>query len=136
MLFRSFGLLQKHIQKLGYHLVSSDPTDEERQQHDKLAKLVMGKGGRAVRTPLESPVGQWVHGVLKQDASMSQPVRIRMMGGSVPTDSLVELLDAPFVIVPLVNGDNNQHTFNENMRVGHYVQGVGTLLRLLTTPMP
>jgi hypothetical protein len=28
-----------------------------------------------------------------------------MMGGSVPTDSLVEILEAPFVIMPLVNGD-------------------------------
>ena len=28
------------------------------------------------------------------------------------------------MIVPLVNGDNNQHTFDENMRVGHYVEGI------------
>jgi hypothetical protein len=30
-----------------------------------------------------------------------------MMGGSVPTDSLVEILEAPFVIMPLVNGDTH-----------------------------
>jgi hypothetical protein len=58
-------------------------------------------------------------------------VRIRMMGGSVPTDSLVELLGAPFVIVPLVNFDNNQHTFDENMRVGHYVDGIRTIMGML-----
>jgi acetylornithine deacetylase/succinyl-diaminopimelate desuccinylase-like protein len=56
------------------------------------------------------------------------------MGGSVPTDSLVEALEAPFVIVPLVNADNNQHTFDENLRIGHYVEGVHTLLVLLRTP--
>ena len=103
--------------------------------HDKLAQLTMGKGGRAVRTPLESPLGAWVHGVLQQRSTGPGPVRIRMMGGSVPTDALVDLLGAPFVILPLVNGDNNQHTFNENMRIGHYVQGVETLLQLFTTPM-
>jgi len=54
-----------------------------------------------------------------------------MMGGSVPTDSLVEVLGAPFVIVPLVNGDNNQHTFDENMRVGHYVEGIRAMLAML-----
>ena len=54
-----------------------------------------------------------------------------MMGGSVPTDSLVDILGAPFVIVPLVNGDNNQHTFDENMRVGHYVEGVRTIVGML-----
>jgi acetylornithine deacetylase/succinyl-diaminopimelate desuccinylase-like protein len=56
-----------------------------------------------------------------------------MMGGSVPTDSLVEILGAPFVIVPLVNGDNNQHTFDENMRMGHYVEGIRTIAGLLRT---
>jgi acetylornithine deacetylase/succinyl-diaminopimelate desuccinylase-like protein len=62
------------------------------------------------------------------------PVRIRMMGGRVPADSLVEILEAPFVIIPLVNGDNNQHTFDENMRIGHYIDGIHTVLGLLRTP--
>lgn len=57
-----------------------------------------------------------------------------MIGGSVPTDSLVEILGAPFVIVPLVNGDNNQHTFDENTRVGHYVEGIRTIVGLLRSP--
>ncbi len=51
-----------------------------------------------------------------------------------PTDSLVEILEAPFVIMPLVNGDNNQHSFDENMRIGHYVDGIRTVLGLLRTP--
>ena len=38
------------------------------------------------------------------------------------------------MIVPLVNGDNNQHTFDENMRVGHYVEGVRTILGMLKSP--
>ena len=66
--------------------------------------------------------------------SAANPARIRMMGGSVPTDSLVEILGAPFVIVLLVIADNNQHTFDENMRVGHYVEGVRTATGLLRTP--
>jgi acetylornithine deacetylase/succinyl-diaminopimelate desuccinylase-like protein len=129
-----FGLLKAHIEKQGYHLVKGDPTDDDRARYPKLASLTMGKGGRAVRTPLDSPLGQWAYGVLKQSPDGKEPVRIRMMGGSVPTDSLVEILGAPFVIVPLVNGDNNQHTFDENMRVGHYVEGVRTLLSFMRTP--
>jgi acetylornithine deacetylase/succinyl-diaminopimelate desuccinylase-like protein len=57
-----------------------------------------------------------------------------MMGGSVPTDSLVEVLGAPFVIVPLVNGDNNQHAFDENLRVGHYVEGIRAMAGMLRSP--
>jgi hypothetical protein len=47
------------------------------------------------------------------------PVRIRMMGGSVPTDKLVDALGVPFIIVPMVSNDNNQHSFDENLRIGH-----------------
>ena len=57
-----------------------------------------------------------------------------MMGGSLPTEQLVSALQLPFVILPLVNADNNQHSFDENLRIGHYVDGMQTLLRLLRTP--
>ena len=128
-----FGLLQKHVEQQGYHLVKAEPTDADRAAYDKLASLTMGSAGRASRTPLESPLGKWAYDALIKSSPGTNPVRIRMMGGSVPTDSLVEILGAPFVIVPLVNGDNNQHTFDENMRVGHYVEGVRTVVGLLRT---
>ena len=57
-----------------------------------------------------------------------------MMGGSLPTQQLVSALQVPFVILPLVNADNNQHSFDENLRIGHYVDGINTLLTLLQSP--
>jgi hypothetical protein len=45
------------------------------------------------------------------------------MGGTVPTAEIVEALHGPFVIIPLVNSDHNQHTSNENLRLGNYVNG-------------
>jgi acetylornithine deacetylase/succinyl-diaminopimelate desuccinylase-like protein len=56
-----------------------------------------------------------------------------MMGGTVPTDVLVEALRMPFVLVPTVNADNNQHARNENLRIGHFVTGTETIYSLLTT---
>jgi len=129
-----FGLVKAHIEKQGYHLVDGAPSDQDRAAYDKLATLTMGSAGRAVRTPLESPLGKWTYESLQKTSLSGEPVRIRMMGGSVPTDSLVDILGAPFVIVPLVNGDNNQHTFDENMRVGHYVEGVRTIVGMLQAP--
>jgi len=129
-----FGLIQKHIQAQGYHLVKGPPSDEERASYDKLATLTMDSGSRAVRTPLDAPLGKWAYASLQQTSQSGVPVRIRMMGGSVPTDSLVEVLGAPFVIVPLVNGDNNQHTFDENMRIGHYLDGIRAIAGMLRSP--
>jgi acetylornithine deacetylase/succinyl-diaminopimelate desuccinylase-like protein len=57
-----------------------------------------------------------------------------MMGGTVPTDVLVEALKLPFVLVPTVNDDNNQHARDENLRVGNFITGAETLYSLLTTP--
>jgi hypothetical protein len=59
---------------------------------------------------------------------------IRMMGGSVPTDKLVSALGLPFVIIPLVNSDNNQHSFDENIRLGHYLEGIRAFTGLLSAP--
>jgi acetylornithine deacetylase/succinyl-diaminopimelate desuccinylase-like protein len=126
-----FGLVQRHVEAQGYHLVSGPPTDEERATYDKLATLTLGTASRAVRTPLDAPVGKWAYAALQQTSQRGRPVRIRMMGGSAPTDRLVEALGAPFVVVPLVNGDNNQHTFDENMRVGHYVEGIQAIAAML-----
>jgi acetylornithine deacetylase/succinyl-diaminopimelate desuccinylase-like protein len=80
---------------------------------------------------MDSQLGSWVYAVLQQDGR--QVVRIRMMGGSLPTEQLVSALKTPFVILPLVNADNNQHSFDENLRIGHYIGGMQTLLRLLRT---
>jgi len=131
-----FDLITDHIKKQGYHLVSGEPTDQDRAKYPKLASYTMGTGGKAVRTPMDSPLGVWAYTALKNaPQNIDQtPVRIRMMGGSVPTDSLVEGLGVPFVIVPLVNGDNNQHSFDENMRIGHYLQGIQTIIELVKTP--
>jgi hypothetical protein len=59
-----------------------------------------------------------------------------MMGGTVPTDVLVDALKLPFVLVPTVNGDNNQHARDENLRMGHFITGTEAILALLRTPYP
>jgi acetylornithine deacetylase/succinyl-diaminopimelate desuccinylase-like protein len=42
----------------------------------------------------------------------------------------------PFVLIPTVNADNNQHARDENLRVGNLVTGAETLYSLLITPFP
>jgi len=41
------------------------------------------------------------------------------MGGSLPLYEFGSRLDAPIVILPLANHDNNQHAENENIRLGN-----------------
>jgi acetylornithine deacetylase/succinyl-diaminopimelate desuccinylase-like protein len=131
-----FELLKRHIEKQGYHLVDAAPTKEERASYDKLAMFKLGSVEAAARVPMDAPVGRWAMTALKSSTAPvpgTDPVRIRMMGGTVPTDVLVDALQLPFLLVPTVNADNNQHTFDENMRLGNFVTGTETVYSLLVT---
>jgi acetylornithine deacetylase/succinyl-diaminopimelate desuccinylase-like protein len=132
------GLAEAHIRTQGYYLIDRAPTDDERAAHDKIASAVAGDSSDAAFTDTGASVGTWVEAVLaktfESGSGPAQIVKIRMMGGTVPTDKLVGTLNLPFVIVPLVNADNNQHTHNENLRIGHYLQGIRAFTGLLQTP--
>ena len=105
-------------------------------RYDKLATFTYAtEGSDAAGTPIDSAVGRWAYAAMVDAfGPKPEPVRIRMMGGTVPTAEIVEALRVPFAIVPLVNADNNQHAANENMRMGNYVDGIRTIYGLLTSP--
>jgi acetylornithine deacetylase/succinyl-diaminopimelate desuccinylase-like protein len=130
--------VKAHIRSQGYYLIDNAPTDEERATHDKIASAAVGDGSDAAFTDTGAKVGAWVETTLEKTFSNAtepaHPVKIRMMGGTVPTDKLVGTINLPFVIVPLVNADNNQHTHNENLRIGHYLAGIQAFTGLLLTP--
>jgi acetylornithine deacetylase/succinyl-diaminopimelate desuccinylase-like protein len=59
------------------------------------------------------------------------PVILPTMGGSLPLSELAQALDMPLISVPLANHDDNQHAPNENLRLGHYLQGISTMLSVV-----
>lgn len=134
-----FDLVKRHIEKQGYHLADGAPTDEERARYNKLASFRLGSVQAAVRMSMDAPVGRWVFDALKSATGpqpSAEPACIRMMGGTPPTDVLVDALRLPFIMIPTVNVDNNQHSHDENLRIGNFVTGTETIYSLLTTPYP
>ena len=63
------------------------------------------------------------------------PITIRLMGGTVPIVPLINKLNVPTLIVPMVNMDNNQHSPNENIRIGNIRQGIKICLAILNTKL-
>ena len=104
----------------------------------KLAQIKVGVTAEAERQPIESPIGRWVTAGLSSaydgPGKTLRPVRLRMMGATVPTHEIVGPLKMPFVLVPVVNADNNQHSYDENLRMGNFLTGMRSMLGLLTTP--
>lgn len=132
---RQVALVRKWVEDQGYHLVQGTPTEEERRTYPRLAAVTGGGGdGRALMTPLDSPLGEWAHKALLAEYAQ-EPVRIPMMGGSVPTAPLADGLKVPILLIPLVNNDNNQHAPDENLRIGNYLEGTRTLYSLFMQPL-
>jgi acetylornithine deacetylase/succinyl-diaminopimelate desuccinylase-like protein len=54
------------------------------------------------------------------------------MGGTVPITPITNIMGFPAIIVPTANYDNNQHSDNENLRLGHFFTSIKTIAALLT----
>ena len=122
--------IQNHIISLGYTILESNPTDQERLKYEKIIQMNYRVSYPAFRTPVNSPEGKWLKNVLQQYYS-TNPVLIRTSGGSVPISPFVNNLGIPSIGIPTVNLDNNQHSPNENLRLGNYFQGIETFVSIL-----
>jgi acetylornithine deacetylase/succinyl-diaminopimelate desuccinylase-like protein len=132
---RLVRLIRNHVKNQGYHLIPNrEPTEQERREYPRITSFYYEVSYQAFRTPYDSTVGLWLTRAL-ENAFGEPPVRIRMSGGSVPISPFVNQLKIPAVTVPTVNRDNNQHSPNENLRLGNYFEGVKTFLAILTEPL-
>ena len=126
--------LRRHIEQQGYVVLDRAPNSRERLQHDKLCRFDYSVAYRAFRTPLDAPVGRWLSDAL-EGALGRPPIKVRTLGGSIPISPFVSALQLPAVIVPTVNPDNNQHSPNENLRLGNYFAGVKIIAAILQAPL-
>jgi acetylornithine deacetylase/succinyl-diaminopimelate desuccinylase-like protein len=129
---RMLDLLRAHIQKQGYHIVTEEPDDATRMRYAQLVRLKTTEGDamEAYRTEPDSPAAVRVTGALERIWG-APPVQIRTMGGTVPIAPFIRELGVPAVSVPIVNFDNNQHSDNENLRMGNLWNGIVTLTAML-----
>jgi acetylornithine deacetylase/succinyl-diaminopimelate desuccinylase-like protein len=124
-------LLKKHIESQGYKLLDHEPSDAERQEYEKICKFDFDINYRAFRTSLTAPVGQWLERAIVK-AHGKKPIKIPTVGGSIPISPFVVKLGIDAVAVPTVNPDNSQHSPNENLRVGNFIDGIQTMIAILT----
>ncbi len=128
------GLIQRHIESLGYYVIDHEPTEEERQSRPRIATFTSSISYAAYRTEMDSEIGRWLTEAMVHLFG-EEPIKIRTSGGSIPISPFVTTLDVPAVTVPTVNPDNNQHSPNENLRLGNFVEGIQVILAILQQPM-
>lgn len=130
------GLVKGYIEKQGFTVLDHVPDKGERMAHDKIVTLVQGHVSPAFRTALDDPYAKFLLKALA-DTFDGEVVQIRTMGGTVPIAPFVKAMDIPALIVPMVNHDNNQHSPNENVKIGQLAYGIKMFYGILSrTPLP
>ncbi len=127
---RQVSKVIKHIESKGYHIISNEPTDEERLKYPKLIKIATGSGYNAQRTPMDLPIAQTI--IKAVQSTIDYPViLLPSAGGSLPLIVFEQKLKANVISVPVVNYDNNQHAENENVLIGFLWEGIETMAVLM-----
>ena len=124
--------VKAHIKGQGYHIIDHEPTKKERMKYPKLLYFYHSGATLPFRTDMNTPTGKWLEKVVKETMK-EEPVKIRIMGGTVPIAAFINELNLPAVIVPMVNPDNNQHSPNENLRIGNLQYSIQMFEGILKT---
>ncbi|MBT5074053.1 MAG: M20/M25/M40 family metallo-hydrolase [Kordiimonadaceae bacterium] len=124
------SIIKEHIEGLGYTIIDHEPTDMERAEQKRFVQLNYSISYPAFRTDFDSLAGNFAKSAMTH-LNGSTPIMLRTMGGSIPISPFVDTLDIPALSVPTVNPDNNQHSPNENIRVGNFIDGIATIAAVL-----
>jgi acetylornithine deacetylase/succinyl-diaminopimelate desuccinylase-like protein len=86
-------------------------------------------GAGAVRTPMDLPIAQEVIRVV--ESARGPAVKLPNMGGNLPLADVERPLGTRTIVIPIGNHDNNQHSYNENLRIQNLWDGIELMAALL-----
>ena len=120
-----------HVRRQGFFVVSTEPGAEVRRAHPKVARVTARPGGyNSVRTSMDLPISREIIRVVER--ARGNAVKIPNMGAGVPLDIFERNLGAPTIVLPIANHDDNQHSFDENLRLQNLWDGIELMAALLT----
>jgi acetylornithine deacetylase/succinyl-diaminopimelate desuccinylase-like protein len=127
---RTVDQLKEHVRKQGYYVVDAEPSADVRRAHALVAQVGVRPGGyNAVRTPMDLPISREVIQVVER--VRGQTVKYPNMGASLPLDGFDRALGAKTILIPIANHDNNQHSFDENIRLQNLWDGIELMAALI-----
>jgi len=118
-----------YVRAQGYFVVDSEPSREILLAHPRVAMIRRDEASYdAVRTPMDLPIAQEV--IAAVASARGTVVKWPTMGGSVPLGTMERAAGTHTITVPIANHDNNQHSFNENIRLQNLWDGIETMAAL------
>ena len=124
----------EHIRKQGYFITDQNPDLTMLASHPRVAKIRrtsgVGAAGGAWRTDPQNPQAVFITEALRA-AWGDRLVQLRTLGGTLPVVEFIDELHVPVVGVAIANADDNQHTDDENLRLGNLWDGIETLAAIM-----
>jgi acetylornithine deacetylase/succinyl-diaminopimelate desuccinylase-like protein len=121
--------LTEHVSEQGFFVTAAEPGRDVLLAHPRVARVRFVGGSNATRTPMDTPAAQ---AVIRTVERVRGPVlKLPTMGGSLPLEPVARLLGVPLVNIHLSNPDSNNHSFDENLRLGNLWDGIEQAAALL-----
>ena len=127
---KTANLVIDHIRQQGFFVVDQNPSAEVRMAHLKVAMVAVSGGEAAIRTPMDLPISQEVIRVV--ESARGPSVKLPNMGGTLPLGAVERPLRTRTIVISIGNHDNNQHSYNENLRIQNLWDGIELMAALLT----
>ena len=121
--------LIEHVRKQGFFVVDQEPSAEVRRAHPKVALIVRRNAENPHRVSMDLPISQEV--IRTVESARGPAVKIPTSGGTGP-DVAEAVLGMTEIGIPIGNHDNNQHSYNENLRLQNLWDGIELMAALLT----
>jgi acetylornithine deacetylase/succinyl-diaminopimelate desuccinylase-like protein len=121
--------VEAHLRGLGYTVVHETPSAQTRLATPRLVRLDWGAGYPAYRAGLDEPFAVAVRRTVER--AVGEVVALPTLGGSLPLHLFAETLEAPIVVLPIANHDDNQHAPDENLRVQNLRDGIAIYAEVL-----
>src|SRR5262245_32299498 len=130
-------LIVRHIERQGFHVVTTDPDQATRLKYPRIAKVTGGTDASpAARTSMANPFARQIVAAAGRAAERQFGAESLLiapgMGGTLPLYLFTDVAGKPAVIVPIANHDNNQHGADENLRIANLWYAIDLYAALLT----
>jgi acetylornithine deacetylase/succinyl-diaminopimelate desuccinylase-like protein len=126
--------LIEHVRRQGFFIVEGNsdaqaPSADVRRAHPTVALIVRHNAQNPHRVSMDLPISQDV--IRTVESARGPAVKIPSSGGTGP-DAAERVLGTPEIGIPIGNHDNNQHSYNENLRLQNLWDGIELMAALLT----
>ncbi len=115
--------IEGFLKAKGWTVVHDAPDAAARMASPRLIRLQWEAGYPAWRTDMDIPASKALIGSIER-AKGGPVVVMPMLGGSVPMYLFADIFHTPVVGLPIANHDDNQHAFNENLRLQNLWDGI------------